>query len=820
MNSDHKGTKNTKAHKEEIKKGHAPMHRLALAIILIIAALGSPAFAIQTNEVELGRDSVYDGSVKLRRDAEGRLTFVDNEVTTPVTLEQLVAGSIVALGNTIVVAATGGQHDNLTDAYAAVPENGVVLVYPGEYAFASQLALGAKGCSFIALDARATTLQIADASETIIVGDAADPVGGENWDTTAPYTQTGDFVFDGFRFASGANAAILVKRANMDEGRLRLSHCRFEGAAAVSVAHDTMDGFSTALHIDVIGCEFFPVDHATREIALSLYSRSRAGAAAAQYRVEDCLFNPAPLAVASPSSSPATYGVGMEMLGSRETALVRGNVFLDVIEPIRMDAIDRARLEADSNTILFRNNLDGFADPRVVGFHIAASGGDASAYLSNNRVRIEDATDAPCETHGLYCDFASATNNSIETRGNEFAVSGADAVADLAESGATLAYALESTDDIWTSEAITVGTLEIGTSGRRKLTQLEIASLAAGAVLYAGSGGLVLGDNPGLHYDDANKGLNIGNAGDTETDIFGSAIPYQLGVHAEGSRDALALLETNSDLHSSGLYLLRSNGSAASKTTVTNGQFLGALAGLGYDGTNYKTAGFINFIAKTPSGGQVPGDIAFFATPGGYAQYIRSDGAVEIVKNLGVGASAFGASADNVIGIADGTAPTSSPAGMVQVFAELTTGTVELQARDEAGNVTTLSPHTFKLYQPADADPLPFSYYSKNPYIGKEINVDVSGAIAEIERISGKKFIHVRDLPADEREDWDSNERANAKSRAEQEKSASGDPSINVSPLLPAAPQPSATASLAAPPRRPPSWILKRLPYRPPATDD
>jgi len=87
-----------------------------------------------------------------------------------------------------------------------------------------------------------------------------------------------------------------------------------------------------------------------------------------------------------------------------------------------------------------------------------------------------------------------------------------------------------------------------------------------------------------------------------------------------------------------------------------------------------------------------------------------------------------------------------SPAIMGFRRVELQTGLAELKVRDEAGNVTTLSPHTFTLFTPDASYELPFSYYSKNEYIGKEINVDIYGAIKEIEKLSGKKFIYIKDI--------------------------------------------------------------------------
>jgi len=59
--------------------------------------------------------------------------------------------------------------------------------------------------------------------------------------------------------------------------------------------------------------------------------------------------------------------------------------------------------------------------------------------------------------------------------------------------------------------------------------------------------------------------------------------------------------------------------------------------------------------------------------------------------NVGIGTTNFGAGAGGVLGLGNATAPTSSPADMVQVYAEDVSGSSELKVRDEAGNITVLS---------------------------------------------------------------------------------------------------------------------------------
>jgi len=67
------------------------------------------------------------------------------------------------------------------------------------------------------------------------------------------------------------------------------------------------------------------------------------------------------------------------------------------------------------------------------------------------------------------------------------------------------------------------------------------------------------------------------------------------------------------------------------------------------------------------------------------------------------------------------------------------TNSSELKVRDEAGNITTLSPHNFALINPSH--PLAWAFHSKNAH--GEINVDMFRVIREVEKITGKKFIHI-----------------------------------------------------------------------------
>jgi hypothetical protein len=103
----------------------------------------------------------------------------------------------------------------------------------------------------------------------------------------------------------------------------------------------------------------------------------------------------------------------------------------------------------------------------------------------------------------------------------------------------------------------------------------------------------------------------------------------------------------------------------------------------------------------------------------------------------------------------DVAAPASPTVDSVQLWSQSMGGSSELRAMDEAGNTLTLTPHRFNLFTPDESYEMPFSYSCQNPYIGKEVNVDIYGAMKAIEELTGKKFIHLRDLPDGEVLDWD-----------------------------------------------------------------
>lgn len=81
--------------------------------------------------------------------------------------------------------------------------------------------------------------------------------------------------------------------------------------------------------------------------------------------------------------------------------------------------------------------------------------------------------------------------------------------------------------------------------------------------------------------------------------------------------------------------------------------------------------------------------------------------------NFNLGTSSFGASAAKVLGLGNATAPSSSPASMVQLWSD----SGELKVRDSSGNVTTLSPHA------GDAPEFLYDDDAQPPHISREANM-------------------------------------------------------------------------------------------------
>lgn len=154
---------------------------------------------------------------------------------------------------------------------------------------------------------------------------------------------------------------------------------------------------------------------------------------------------------------------------------------------------------------------------------------------------------------------------------------------------------------------------------------------------------------------------------------------------------------------------------------------------LGYKAGYYETGSHKLYIANSNT-----------STPLIYGEF--DNNLIAIYSNLGIGTKTFGTNATRTLAMLNGTIPSTSPANAIQLYAEDVASSSELKVRDEGTTVTTLSPHNFELFKPDKNDPFPWSYHSINQLIGKKVNADISGALRELENLTGKKFLYYEDV--------------------------------------------------------------------------
>jgi hypothetical protein len=133
----------------------------------------------------------------------------------------------------------------------------------------------------------------------------------------------------------------------------------------------------------------------------------------------------------------------------------------------------------------------------------------------------------------------------------------------------------------------------------------------------------------------------------------------------------------------------RANGTAAAKSAILNGQFLTLFSASGYRATGYGAgaSGFVGFnSSENWTDTAIGTDCSIILCPNGSTTqstaFIFSN-----QNNLGIGTASFGTSATKVIAIGDGTAPTSSPASVGQLYVE----SGALKYRGSSGTVTTIA---------------------------------------------------------------------------------------------------------------------------------
>ena len=117
---------------------------------------------------------------------------------------------------------------------------------------------------------------------------------------------------------------------------------------------------------------------------------------------------------------------------------------------------------------------------------------------------------------------------------------------------------------------------------------------------------------------------------------------------------------------------------------------------------------------------------------------------VNVPNNLLIGTSAVATGAYGTLVIANGVAPTSSVLNSIILYAEDVASSSELKVRDEAGNVTTLSPHNFSGCG-GPSEEMAWSYYSERN--GKFVNIDMMKLARLLEKLTGEKLVYIGDTP-------------------------------------------------------------------------
>jgi len=230
-------------------------------------------------------------------------------------------------------------------------------------------------------------------------------------------------------------------------------------------------------------------------------------------------------------------------------------------------------------------------------------------------------------------------------------------------------------------------------------------------------------------------------------DGAGTALAYVSSTTASNGFLGLGTTTPSNHLHVVGTSAdvrIQVNGGEAS--TTTGG---GMLRLVGYH-SGSGVAGYAEVGIVIPAGGD--GELVFRTTTnasGGLTEQMR----IDKDGNVLIGGTATPTSSVGNMCLFNGTIPAASVANGVVVYAEDATGSSELKVRDEAGNVSTLSPHNFDMLGDR-SESMAWSYSSKNVFVGKEIAVDMTKVIRDLEKLTGESYIKIRDIDDSEKLDW------------------------------------------------------------------
>lgn len=186
-------------------------------------------------------------------------------------------------------------------------------------------------------------------------------------------------------------------------------------------------------------------------------------------------------------------------------------------------------------------------------------------------------------------------------------------------------------------------------------------TFTAGSILFAGSNGRPTEDNSNIFWDDTNNRFGIGT----------TAPGYPLDVE-------LAVGAVNAKFGPSIPFYLIANEPTLGMNAYYNG---------GWKFGKGSTTRWGGVIQMDTTNGQMTLQITNAAGNADAAATLATHVSINNNGNIGFGGvTAWGTSAAKVIGIANGTAPSTSPAGMGQLYVE----SGALKYRGSSGTITTL----------------------------------------------------------------------------------------------------------------------------------
>lgn len=189
-------------------------------------------------------------------------------------------------------------------------------------------------------------------------------------------------------------------------------------------------------------------------------------------------------------------------------------------------------------------------------------------------------------------------------------------------------------------------------------------------------------------------------------------------------------------------YFQVTSGSAYAETFVIATHPSGFWSGLGGGMLGMRTNNNLNFITNAATRATITaaGEFLIGTTTDNGAFKLQISGDSYNSGNLLLGGTAVAASATTSLHLFNGTVPSASIANGVLLYSEDVSASAELKVRDEAGNITPLSPHNFTGIPEGRSEEMAWSFYSERD--GKYINVDMLKLARLVEKLTGEKLIY------------------------------------------------------------------------------